>query len=220
MVAGESDAEDLVVGEPRWHMASAVVAAIVLTIMLPDDLQLGPGWLLPAYRRRVARRCHRRRPGEDRPAHGPAADTLVGLISVLVLGALWATALLISHLIKGGKETNSAGALLEAGSIVWASNIIAFALLYWELDSGGSAARAHNPPGHTVDLAFPQQMNPALAPAHWRPRFHRLPLSGFHQRDRVQPDGCHAARAVGEDDHGPASADLARRSLALWSPEP
>jgi len=29
-VAGEPRAENLVVGEPRWHMASAVVAAIVL----------------------------------------------------------------------------------------------------------------------------------------------------------------------------------------------
>ena len=60
---------------------------------------------------------------------------------MLVLSALWATVLLTSHLINGGKETESAGALLEAGSIVWGSNIIAFALLYWELDGGGAAER-------------------------------------------------------------------------------
>jgi tetrahydromethanopterin S-methyltransferase subunit E len=45
-VAGGSG-EGVVVGEPRWHMASAVVAAIVLTILMPDDVQLGPNWLLP-----------------------------------------------------------------------------------------------------------------------------------------------------------------------------
>ena len=28
-------------------MASAVVAAIILTILMPDDLRLGPNWLLP-----------------------------------------------------------------------------------------------------------------------------------------------------------------------------
>jgi hypothetical protein len=66
----------------------------------------------------------------------------------------------------GGKETDSAGALLQAGSIVWMSNIIAFALLYWELDSGGAAERAHRLPNRKVDLAFPQQMDPSLAPAH------------------------------------------------------
>jgi hypothetical protein len=53
--------------------------------------------------------------------------------------------------------TKSADVLPEAGAIVWASNIIAFALLYWELDAGGAAARAHRPPARNVDLAFPSR---------------------------------------------------------------
>ena len=56
---------------------------------------------------------------------------------MLVLGALWSTAQLIDDLIHGGAATNSAEDLLEAGSAVWVSTIIAFALLYWELDGGG-----------------------------------------------------------------------------------
>ena len=36
-----------VVGVPRWHMASAVVAAIVLIILMPDELRLGPYSMLP-----------------------------------------------------------------------------------------------------------------------------------------------------------------------------
>ena len=51
--------------------ASAVVAAIVLTILMPDDLRLGPDWLLPGIVGRAARRSHRRRSGEDRPPLGP-----------------------------------------------------------------------------------------------------------------------------------------------------
>jgi hypothetical protein len=97
----------------------------------------------------------------------------------LVFGALWATALLASHLIDGGKETESADALLEAGLIVWVSNMIAFALMYRELDGGGAAARAHRPPARNVGLAFPQQMNAALAPPHWRPRFIDYLYLGF-----------------------------------------
>jgi uncharacterized membrane protein len=84
--------------------------------------------------------------------------------------ALVATARLIDVLITGGQQTNSASDLLEAGSIVWAGNILAFAPLYWELDGGGAAARAHDTRAY-VDFAFPQQMNPELAPADWRPRF-------------------------------------------------
>ncbi len=94
----------------------------------------------------------------------------IGLVSVLVIGALWSTLLLIDDLIHGGPETNSAGELLEAGSIVWVSNSIAFALLYWELDGGGAAARAHTRTVHP-DLAFPQHLNPSIGPPGWRPRF-------------------------------------------------
>ena len=36
-----------VVGEARWPMVGAVVTAIVLTLLLPDDLRLGPNWALP-----------------------------------------------------------------------------------------------------------------------------------------------------------------------------
>ncbi len=84
----------------------------------------------------------------------------IALVSVLVLGALWSTAQLIDDLVHGSPQTNSASDLLEAGSIVWLSNTIAFALLYWELDGGGAAARALEPRPHP-DLAFPQQLNPA-----------------------------------------------------------
>lgn len=49
-------------------------------------------------------------------------------------------------------------------------NITVFGMLYWELDSGGPAARAHHNPVHP-DLAFPQHMTPELAPPGWRSLF-------------------------------------------------
>src|SRR5262249_59818245 len=93
----------------------------------------------------------------------------IALVFVLVFGTLWATGHLIDDLIHGGPETNSADDLLEAGSIVWVSNNIAFALLYWELNGGGAAARAHDAADH-LDLAFPQQLNPHVPSNGWQPR--------------------------------------------------
>ncbi len=168
-------------------MASAVVAAIVLAILMPDDLQLGPNWLLPLLEGVLLVALIAGDPGKIDRRTAPLRALSIGLVSVLVLGALWATAVLTSHLINGGKETNSADALLEAGAIVWVSNIIAFALLYWELDCGGSAARAHSAPAHAVGFAFPQQMNPELAPAHWRPRFFDYLYLGFTNATAFSP---------------------------------
>ena len=94
----------------------------------------------------------------------------IALVTVLIAQSLWSTARLIEELIVGGPHTSKPGPLLAAAGIVWVSNNIAFALLYWELDSGGAAERAHALRDHP-DLAFPQQMNPDIAPANWRPRF-------------------------------------------------
>jgi hypothetical protein len=108
------------------------------------------------------------------------------LVSVLVLATLWSTGQLINDLIHGGPETNSASDLLEAGSLVWVSNNIAFALLFWELDGGGAAARAHHVPDHP-DLGFPQVLNPRIAPANWRPRFIDYLYLGFTNATAFSP---------------------------------
>jgi hypothetical protein len=168
-------------------MASAVVAAIVLTILMPDDVQLGPDWLLPLIEGALLVALIAGDPGKIDRRSAPLRTLSIGLVAVLVLGALWATVLLTSHLINGGKETNSAGALLEAGSIVWVSNIIAFALLYWELDGGGAAARAYRPPARELDLAFPQQLNPSVARSRWRPRFIDYLYLGFTNATAFSP---------------------------------
>ena len=110
-------------------------------------------------------------------------------------------------------EVRRVGELLGAGTVVWISNVIAFALLYWELDSGGAAARAHGLPAHP-DLAFPQQLNPGVGAPGLAAAVRRLPVPRLHQRDRVQPHGRHAARTVGQArDDGPVP-DLARPSSA------
>jgi hypothetical protein len=143
---------------------------MVLTILLPGAERVGPQWLLPLVEGVLLVAVITGDPGKiNRRSRGLRALS-IGLVSVLVFGALWATAQLVDDLIHGGGVTNSASELLEAGSIVWASNNIAFALLYWELDGGGAAARAHNlPTAH--GFAFPQQLNPGIGPPEWRPRF-------------------------------------------------
>jgi len=91
-------------------MAGAALAAMVLTILLPGTLRLGPPWALPlseglllvamvaADPVRISRRSRELR------------VLSIVLVSILVFGALWATVQLIDDLIHGGAVTNSKSA--------------------------------------------------------------------------------------------------------------
>src|SRR5262245_31916789 len=159
------------VAEARWPSAAAVIAAMVLTVLLPDELRVAPTWLLLVLEAALLIALIVGDPGRiDRHSDRLRILAIV-LVTVLVIGSLVATYFLIGDLIHGGEETNSASELLEAGTVVWVSNNIAFSLLYWELDGGGSAARTREWPQRRVDLAFPQDLNPHIARASWLPRF-------------------------------------------------
>jgi hypothetical protein len=175
-----------VVGESRWPMASAVIAAMALTFLLPDQVRPGPNWLLPVIEGLLLVAVVIGDPGEITRRSRWLRGLSIVLVSVLVFSSLWATILLISHLIQGGSETNSASDLLEAGSVVWVSNNIAFSLLYWELDAGGAAARAHHERARP-DLAFPQQLNPELGWEDWQPRFIDYLYLGFTNATAFSP---------------------------------
>jgi hypothetical protein len=179
--AGEAvtaDSDDEIVGEARWPMAVAVLAAMVLTVLLPDDLRLAPRWVLPLIEGVLLVALIAGDPGAITRRSALLRSLSIGLVVVLVASSLAATVRLVDELLAGGPDTNSGSALLSAGGIVLVSNNIAFALLYWEIDGGGAAARAHHLPSHP-DFAFPQQLAPGLAPAGWRPRFVDYLYVGF-----------------------------------------
>src|SRR4051794_30980974 len=157
-------------GEPRWPMVTAVVAASALTVMRPAELRVAAPWLLPVVEAMLLVVLIVRDPGRIDRRSTLLRVVSVALVGFLVVDALLATVHLVVVLIQGGKTTNSAEELLTAGAVIWASNIVAFTLLYWDLDCGGAAARAHRMP-RTPDFAFPQQLDPEIAPAGWRPQF-------------------------------------------------
>lgn len=176
-------------GEARWPMAAAVLAALVLTLVRPDDIRSAPRWVLPLVELVLLGLLIARDPGRiDRQTTGlrVVALTIVGL---LALDALVSTVLLIAALIQGGSVTSSASALLASGGIVWASNVIVFSLLYWEIDAGGAAARL-NGPTRPYDFAFPQQINPEIGPPGWRPQYVDYLYLGLTCATAFSPTDC------------------------------
>ncbi|KOU21796.1 MULTISPECIES: DUF1345 domain-containing protein [unclassified Streptomyces] len=167
-------------------MAAAVVASAVLTLLLPDDLRLGPRWALPVAEGLLLVALISGDPGRISRRSTVLRSVAIALVVVLVGSAIWSTVQLIDDLIHGGSETNSANALLLAGGSVWASTVLAFSLLYFELDSGGPAARAHHMPP-TPALAFPQQLSPELNAPHWRPHYIDYLYLGFTNSTALSP---------------------------------
>jgi hypothetical protein len=186
--------EHRVVGEARWPMVAAVLAVIVLTLLLPHDLVTRPRWGVALIEALLLVAVIIGDPGKIDRRSRPVRILSVALILLLVATTLWCTAQLIVELIQGGAATASAGTLLAAGGIVWLSNCLAFGLLYWELDSGGPAARAHGLPAHP-DFAYPQQLSPELAPKDWRPRFVDYLYLGFTSATAFSPTDVMPLRA-------------------------
>jgi hypothetical protein len=162
-------APDQINGERRWPMAIAVITAVVLTGWLPSVVRPESRWFLGVIGV-VLLVLIVADPGRIDRSTRPVRLLSRLLLGLLALSAAVSTALLVHVLVVGGSLTDSATRLLLTGGAVWFSNNIVFALLYWEVDGGGSVARALGSPEYP-DLAFPQHMNPDLAPPAWRPMF-------------------------------------------------
>jgi uncharacterized membrane protein len=76
--------------------------------------------------------------------------------------------------------------LLSAGALVWVNNNVTFAFLYWLLDGGGPLDRERGV-RRFPDLAFPQQLNPVIAPPGWRPIFGDYLYLGFTNATAFSP---------------------------------
>ena len=173
-------------GETRWPMAAAVVVAMVLTILLPESLRLAQPWVLPTISGLLVVALIAGDPGQISRRSTELRVASVALITVLSLGAIWSTVQLVTDILTTGPQTDSPRELLLSGSAVWLITVIACALLYFELDGGGAAARAERIP-RSPDLAFPQQLNPEVSPEGWRPRFHDYLYLGLTNATAFSP---------------------------------
>jgi len=175
-----------VLGESRLPMAVAVIVLMLAALLAPPRLSVLPGWLLAATEGVLLVALILLDPGRiDRI--GPAQRRVSIALVVVILGStLGSTALLIFDLVTGSPLTSEPDLLLLAGAKVWLGNNVAFAFVYWEFDGGGPARRARGLP-RFPDLAFPQQLNPDLAPPSWRPQFLDYLYVGFTTANAFSP---------------------------------
>jgi hypothetical protein len=155
-------------GEVRLPASIAVVVAAGLHAALPGALLVEPRWVIPAIELALLVPLFAVNP--MRLTRETSASRVVGLVLVGVVIATNLVSLgylmheLTSLHVANGRE------LLLAALQVWLTNIVAFALVFWELDCGGPVARALATARRKPDFQFPQDENPELARDDWAPR--------------------------------------------------
>jgi uncharacterized membrane protein len=156
--------------ERRWTASAFVLVAMAVPFLLPARYSPSSDWLLPVIEGFVLLTLIVVDPGRiDRPGRW-VRGLSIALVVAIAASAAWGSARLVWDLLHGAPQTTVATELLISGALVWSQTVLAFGFLYWELDGGGPVTRHLQPPTHP-DLAFPQQLDPGLAPPGWRPVF-------------------------------------------------
>jgi hypothetical protein len=160
-------AEELGREDPLWPGQLATFVALMLFTALPDALTIGPRWPLPAVESALlvalvvasggGRAAMRRR------------RVAIALVLVAALANATALALLTHYLLAGGLARGSQ--LTSGGVLIWSTNLLLFAVLYWELDRGGPRRPVPDRLPVAPDLLFPQMTDDRYAMPGWKPGF-------------------------------------------------
>lgn len=156
--------------ERRWPVALSILAVMGLILILPERLRLVPLWV-PHLIGITILLTMAIVPLTGATLRGRRVERLITFLFCLTVGGgtLVNLALLIVEMISGAKAID--GIYLLASSIaVWLTNVLVFALVYWQIDRGGPEARLGSS-DRRPDWLFtePPVLDDSASP--WRPIF-------------------------------------------------
>jgi hypothetical protein len=158
-------------GEHWWPVALAIVVTAGLHVVLPAKYRANPPWVGPAVLLALLAALIIGDPGRIDRQKTWLRITTSSVIAFITVANLFAAAHLVHDIITSNKLfANNATGLLATGGVIWATNVIAFGLWYWDLDRGGAAARAHQPYANPA-FVFPEMLHTGYTPATWVPEF-------------------------------------------------
>ena len=158
-------------GERWWPVALAIIVVAFLHVILPARYRVQPAWVVPAVLLVLLAVLIAGDPGRIDRQKTWLRVLMAIVIAVITLANLLAAGRLVVDILTNDKlyAANPAGEL-AAGGVIWATNVIAFALWYWDLDRGGAAARAHHPDRNPA-FVFPEMQHTEYVATGWVPWF-------------------------------------------------
>jgi uncharacterized membrane protein len=154
--------------ETRWPAAAAIAAVIAAQLALPDPLTFGSRELMPALEAALLIAILATNRTKLTVTSKDMRYVSLTLIGVMAVANSLSLALLVNALLNGGATT---GRLLMLAALgIWLTNVVVFALVYWELDRRGAHARNTGNPGDW-ELLFPQMTVDGPRYRGWMPVF-------------------------------------------------
>lgn len=153
--------------DPIWHVELIMLVVIVLQFMLPEHYVFGAKWLNPSLEIALMLLLLATTPRKSVFASPKRRLNVVLLLLILALGNVYALSRVATQLLQSGK-VNDGRELITTALNIYLTNIVIFALLYWEMDAGGPGNRAQAKDVDR-DFLFPQSQMNSLAK--WRPTF-------------------------------------------------
>ena len=154
--------------DPVWHVQILVVAAVIMQFILPQTFSAEPRQIIAIISFLLVIALSFTTP------KAAVFQSIGRRINVIVLVALLGMANIyslyrVANQLLEGKISNGRDLVLTALNI-FLTNIVVFALLYWEIDGGGPGKRkiAKN---HERDFLFPQHNLTDFESKKWIPTF-------------------------------------------------
>lgn len=149
-------------GVARWPWFVVFITIGIICVLVPDTLVGGPSWLVLGLIVLVLI-----------PLHLPHARAHHDLLRSLALALLGAVTLTVASsaillLTRLPEQRTSAPWLLVDAALIWAVNVLTFALRYWEIDGSGPARR-HRTEHTSTDFVFPQMAVQSVTSSRWSP---------------------------------------------------
>jgi hypothetical protein len=148
-------------GEVRLPAALATVVAIALYALLPDDLLVGPRWIVPAVESVLLVSLVVVNPWRmSRETRWSRWASLL-LIAVIAAANLVSLGVTVTALVRQSPAAGDPGTLLVAALQIWLTDVLVFALAFSELDRGGPVSRSRRPRRElpAADFRFSQDEN-------------------------------------------------------------
>jgi hypothetical protein len=158
---------ELALQDPLWPEQLTVFVVILLSLTLPDQLTVGPPWLVPTAEGALFVALVATTPRGRRREPRGRRHLRIGLVSLMSAANVASLFFLARFGIDADKVNGHA--LLGGAIVLWVTAVLLFALWYWEMDRGGPIERAAEPETG-IDFVFPQMQDPRWAPDGWLPR--------------------------------------------------